>query len=277
MALAVTRLPSPPPEAPQPQAPAPAGWADPVALTNLPWQVLVDRERRGGAGETSPLQERFRLAGTFFLYREQGQGDRKAILDDLRENTQHLVGEQDRVGEVRVARIHRDHILLESGSESAELWLSFRDLDRGDEEETASAKPDRPTRFVDMPALSTNRFGKRIGENRWVMKRERLMDYYHELLDEPARMAGLFMSMKPVYAEDESIGGYRVDMEAENAFFEEVGLKEGDVVRRVNSMRMVSQNRAEYFIREFVQERLNAVVLDVERGGEEQKLIYLVR
>ena len=42
-------------------------------------------------------------------------------------------------------------------------------------------------------------------------------------------------------------------------------------------MKMTKQERAEYFIREFVQDRLNAVVLDIERNGNPQKLIYYLR
>jgi len=56
-----------------------------------------------------------------------------------------------------------------------------------------------------------------------------------------------------------------------------VGLQHGDVVRKVNSMRMTSQRRAEYFIGEFVQGRLGAVVLDIERNGQPTKLVYLIK
>jgi hypothetical protein len=45
----------------------------------------------------------------------------------------------------------------------------------------------------------------------------------------------------------------------------------------VNSMHMTSQSRAEFFLGEFVKERLNAVVLDIERDGNPQKIIYLIR
>jgi len=49
------------------------------------------------------------------------------------------------------------------------------------------------------------------------------------------------------------------------------------VVRRVNSMRMTNRRRAEYFIGEFVADRANVFVLDIERGNEKKKLIYQVR
>ena len=56
-----------------------------------------------------------------------------------------------------------------------------------------------------------------------------------------------------------------------------MGLRQGDVVRRVNSLHMTSQKRAEYFIGEFVKGGLGAVVLDIERDGRPEKLVYLVK
>jgi type II secretory pathway component PulC len=82
--------------------------------------------------------------------------------------------------------------------------------------------------------------------------------------------------MKPDY-QGSAIAGYRLDIEGEERFFKDVGMKPGDVVRKVNSMAMVSQSRAEFFIREFVKGNLGAVVLDIERQGQPEKLVYLIR
>ena len=60
-------------------------------------------------------------------------------------------------------------------------------------------------------------------------------------------------------------------------FFADVGLRQGDVVRRVNSLHMTSQKRAEYFIGEFVKGELGAVVLDIDREGRPEKLVYLIK
>lgn len=128
----------------------------------------------------------------------------------------------------------------------------------------------------DEPALETSRFGKRIAENRWVMSRESVMKYYEEILEDPERIAALFVSMKPDY-QDNKIKGYYLDPEGEEDFFKAVGMQPGDVVRKVNSMNMTSQKRAEYFIGEFVKNRANAIVIDIERQGKPEKLIYLVR
>jgi len=83
--------------------------------------------------------------------------------------------------------------------------------------------------------------------------------------------------MQPDYAPEGQVAGYRLEKEGEAEFFAAVGLQEGDTIRRVNSMNMTSQARAEYFISEFMKERLGAVVLDVERNGQQEKLIYLFR
>jgi type II secretory pathway component PulC len=119
-------------------------------------------------------------------------------------------------------------------------------------------------------ALESNRFGKRVGDNRWVMSRESLLDYYEELKDDPERMAAIFESLKPDY-KDGAIGGYYLDVEGEADFFKAAGLEQGDVIRKVNSVNMTSQARAEYFIRLFVQNNLSAVVLDVEHQGNPAK------
>ncbi len=150
------------------------------------------------------------------------------------------------------------------------------------------AQPRRPARRLpftgetavvsmeDQPALESSRFGKRVGENRWVFNREELLKYYQEVLDEPERIAKVYLSLKPDY-QGESIEGYRLASEGEADFFKAVGLQEGDTIRKVNSMRMVSQRRAEYFLSEFLKNRVSALVLDVEREGKPEKMIYLIR
>lgn len=227
----------------------------------------------GSAGE---LGRRFRLAGTFFSFSEAGGGDEnfcKAILDDLERKEQYLVKEGDSVADaVQVVRIYRDRIVLRRGSQEEELWLSF--TAGGGPGGAAGAQP--LNAIASAPALEENRFGKRVGEARWVLSREALMSYYDELKDDPERIAALYVSMKPEYM-DGAIAGYVLDMQGEKEFFEAAGLRNGDIVRKVNSLQMTNQRRAEYFIGEFAKNRLNAVVLDVERDGRERKLIYLIR
>lgn len=231
------------------------------------------------ARDAGPLAERFRLAGTFFLYGDDADGQggerRRAIVDDLAERKQLIVSEEQDIAGYTVTRIEPDRIRLRRDGIEHELLLSFSAVSAA----AASPASERSADAVsmeDMPAIESTRFGKRVGENRWVIRREELLRYYAELLDDPERIANVYASLKPKY-EDNAIAGYVLNTEGEGDFFRAIGLQEGDVIRRVNSMRMVSQRRAEYFISEFMKNRVSALVFDIERGEQAEKLIYLIR
>jgi type II secretion system protein C len=257
-------------------APAPA--APPAAMpTADEWEVF--RVAGSATRNAGPLADRLRLAGTFFLYGEEadGGGERRlAIIDELSERKQLIVSEAQEVAGYRVTRIEPDRIRLRRDGEEVELTLSFSPVSTAGSPGTGTARPADAPSMEDMPALESTRFGKRVGENRWVVRREELLRYYAELLDDPERIANVYASLKPKY-EENNIAGYMLDPEGEEDFFRAVGLQAGDVIRRVNSMRMVSQRRAEYFISEFMKNRVSALVIDIERGDREEKLIYLIR
>ncbi len=222
------------------------------------------------------LAKRFRLAGTFFVYNSNGKDLRKAILDDLQSATQHIVREDDQIGSIKVMQVFRNRIVLRDRTHQEELWMSFsgHENESATDENNSSTVEDADTDGV----KSSNRFGvRKIGKQRWVMDREKLMNYYQELMDDPERLVQVFDSLKPLYNEDSKITGYQLGVEGENEFFEAIGFKEGDVVRSVNSIPMENRRRAEYFIKEFINDRSNAFVLKMERNGAEQKFIYQVR
>lgn len=256
-----------------------ATWAEPVSISDEAWQVFQAREQAPTAITSSPLASRYRLAGTFFLYASDGasaEGNRRAIIDDVQKNQQTMVRSGDKLDEFEVAEVRPDRVILRASGVDYELALSFA----GPTAPAVASAPATTTNTVvameDMPALETSRFGKRVGENRWVFKRDELLKYYREVLDEPQRIAAIYMSLKPDYQENE-IAGYRLGTEGEADFFKAVGLHENDAIRKVNSMRMVSQRRAEYFLSEFLKDRVNALVIDIEREGKPEKLIYLIR
>ncbi len=226
-----------------------------------------------------PLANRFRLAGTFFLYAPEGEtaeSQRRAIVDDVQKSQQSIVTEGDTLEEFRVQNVYPDRIVLRTGGTDYTLALSFAETGPVASAPPAATGETAVVSMEDMPALESSRFGKRVGENRWVFNREELLKYYQEVLDEPERIAKVYLSLKPDY-QGESIEGYRLASEGEADFFKAVGLQEGATIRKVNSMRMVSQRRAEYFLSEFLKNRVSALVLDVEREGKPEKMIYLIR
>lgn len=250
-----------------------------VKLSPDAWSVFrrtVDAIPTEVAGDSA----QFRLAGTFFLLDPESEGaaeERGAILDDIEANQQLVVREGQNVKGYAVRRIFSERVLLERDGEELELTLSFKGTPGAPApRDVADAPPG-----VDLEdyeeALESNRFGARVGENRWVMSQDALRGYFDELMDSPERIEAIYRALAPERNEEGDITGYRYNKEGEDILYAAAGIQEGDIVRRVNSMNMISQRRAEYFIGEFIQGRMGAVVLDIERDGAEQKLIYLLR
>ena len=80
-----------------------------------------------------------------------------------------------------------------------------------------------------------------------------------------------------LYADNGKIEGYELEVFGEKEFFASAGLQAGDVVRSVNSIEMTNRRRAEYLISEFINDRVNVVVMDIERDGKPSKFIYQIR
>jgi type II secretory pathway component PulC len=249
----------------------------PLRMHGVDWSAFKD------SSETLPVErgslaQRFRLVGTFLVYSSRlsdGEVTRKAVLDDRTKSLQRIVVEGEAFEGITTLKVGRDRVTLRQGSHEETLSLKFESAataggTAGDQTVTAGLQG-RPAQ----PVEGQDRFGGRqVGENKWVFERRPLVDYYAELRDNPDRLVKLFDSFKPVYDERRRVSGYRVKYEGEPEFLKSVGLQEGDVVRTVNSMRMTSQRRAEFFIREFIDNRSNAFVLDVERGGQPAMLTY---
>lgn len=264
-----------PPAGESPQAVAlPGAFRWPAPAAGL-WQRLRSGEPATAVPTAGSLAARYRLAGVFLILSDDGRGggeDRCAILDERQTQQQFMATEGEWIDDIRVVRVERDHVVLSDGTREELLMLAARTLGGGAGDAPAVSSADVPR------ILEANRFGNRVGENRWEVSRQAVLDYYQEMMDSPERLASLFLAMEPDRDEEGKVAGYRLNMDVgEKVFYTQVGFQNGDVVRKVNSMRMTSQRRAEYFIGEFVQDRLGAVVIDIEREGVPQKLVYLVQ
>lgn len=241
------------------------------------WRIFQGNHALSTSSTQHPLADRFRLAGTFFTLSDPAgrAAIRKAILDDLSTQQQRLVSEGERIEEtIRVDRVEAERVFLVCGGETIILELSYRD---GTAIHTAENLTPKDGSASGSPAsLESTSYGDRISPNRWVLRRDSLMGYYQEMRDDPERIALLYETFKPV-VEDEKITGYQLGIEGEKEFLSAMGLQENDIIRSVNSMQMTSQGRAESFLREFVQGRMSALVIEVERGDAKSKQIYEIR
>lgn len=244
-------------------------WVEPVSLKECDWSVIQSSTGTPSAAVGS-VAKRFRLAGTFIVYGGV-QDKRSAILDDLKENRQQIIKENQELESFLVLRIFADRVVMRGPQGEEQLRLSFSNNDNNPATATVAKKPD--SAFSE----KTGRFGKQVGKRSYVYNRESLVQYYNELMDEPQRLVAVFDSLKPIWTKDRKIEGYELDIQGESSFFKEIGWKQGDIVRSVNSMKMTNRHRAEYFIREFVADRANAFLIDMERGDGDMKMVYRVR
>jgi len=247
-----------------------------TSIIGCDWSIFQSRDG-GDISNGRAAFRRFRLAGTFFEYVSDvaGAGDvRSAVIDDLRKSTQIVVKEGERIDDVTVVKIFKDRIVIRDSSGADEqLWLIFSGFGA-----LSKAGTNNTPGTAGINGGNADKFGgQQIGEKRWLFSRERLLEYYKELRDEPDRLVKVFDSLKPIYAGPGKITGYRVGIEGEADFFKSVGLSDGDVVKSVNSMQMTSRTRAEYFIAEFIADRANTFFLDIERENTAVKLQYDVR
>lgn len=259
--------------------PAAESTADPDArlLEGLQGQLSVFRARRQEAVGRS-FGAAFRFAGTFSVYgHETGEGVfRRAVVAYRPTGKQYIVSEGDEIEAVRVHEIGAQELLLEKGGTIVRLSLAGVEgtgtQDEPDARDAGSAGQDTAAGVA-----STSRFGEQTEAGIWRMEREALLAYYEELLDEPERLLQVFDSMQPLYTESGSIEGYRLEPVGEEEFFADVGFQEGDTVRSVNALPMTNRRRAEFFIRQVVENDMSAVVIDLEREGEPVRMVYEIR
>ena len=259
------------------QGPAPASasliWAEPADVAVVDW-AIVQQQSLAQKPPSGALADRFRLAGTFFEFGPTENRRRNAILDDRKTGSHHIVSEKDTIDDVTVVSIFLDRVVLRDAAGDVELWLNFAGGNAGGIRDNGPQGQNGP----DTGEIPADRFGgRRVGPNRWVFDRKALVRYYQELRDEPERLVKVFDSLDPLYDDVGAITGYQLGAEGEKDFFAAAGLKDGDVVRRVNSVPMTNRRRAEFFISQFINNGANAFAVEVEREDSDVKLIYEIR
>ncbi|MEI6970918.1 MAG: hypothetical protein WCL44_05315 [bacterium] len=262
-------------------------WPDSEAtlksLSSVDWSLF--RNMRGGpASAAGAIAERFRLAGIFCWSPGDSNGNetvRKAIIDNvqLKPVKETVAVEGDTLDGVVVARILDKSVILRDGAIEHEIFLAYSGSATGTVESAAAAAG--IVAAAGQQILSTNRFGAYVGENRWIMSRDGLLGYVEELLQSPARVDKLFDSMVAVYETNDRgrriITAHQLKTVGEKDFYEAVGLKEGDIVLKVNTEPVTSKRRAVKWIEDFRTGKESAFVLDIERNGNPMRLEYMIR
>jgi hypothetical protein len=237
---------------------------------------------RPGLDQIAAKVEDYRLAGTYQTYRVNDETSDPepetslALVDDLEKGSQEMVREGDELGVFRISAIRLNEIDLSHQEQTWTLTLPGR-LTRSITGSTEEQGETRITRFSDLPALEQTPFGRRVAENQWVIDRQAVKKYAGAIVGSPLRATQLYRSFRQVAGDEgRTEAGFEIQMKGEKNFFAHMGMRDDDIILKVNSMKMKNQARAEYLVSEFMQDRMGMVVLDVERNGEVQKLIYLI-
>ena len=137
--------------------------------------------RRFGLIALDHLAARYRLAGVFLILGDPdavGAEHRCAILDDVQEQRQILAGEGEDVGSARVVRVAADHVVLSAdGREETLLLVAGTLAGRGGSGAAGASAADTAK------ILETTRFGNRVGETRWEINKQAVLEYYQEMMD----------------------------------------------------------------------------------------------
>jgi len=247
------------------------------AIPDYLWSALVQPKQKVVVAKRN-VHDFYRFAGAV-KYEDDGVVVfAKAIIDDVKNKRQAMVEPGKMLnGELKVVEVQDDMAVVEFDGQQLNLSMRFAELAVAAVPEEEGEEKVLP--FWERPALEENRYGKMFAEDRWVLKREKLMEYYQEITQEPEQLLRLFDTFRPDRdaANKGKVKGYNLQFQGRQDFLTDMGLQEGDTVRKVNSMNMTSQRRAEWFISEFVRGNIDAFVLEVERGEEMVQKVYIVR
>lgn len=255
---------------------APASVDSPAATEGDPLVGLANVLAAPARPATGALAKRFRLAGIIRGTDGEYAIPPMAVFDDRVTVRQSVVQEGcEVVSGVLVSRIEEDAAILlgPDGEERLTIEKTGPRATVSARSESAVASEAAASGAPDSREAAAARFGgEELFPGRWHFDREKVIAYYDELRSEPERLLSVFDSMDPNYVEDKdgnrSIDGYVVGAEGERDFFLAAGLRDGDVVKRVNKCAMTSRVFAEGLISAFVEGTATMFVLEIERDGK---------
>lgn len=245
--------------APRPAA-APAPEPAPVPVAPLAaYEVIAERDIfNPGRGEGGPVAQRgaLRLWGV-----GMHGGEARAVIEDGTTRRQELYRVGDAIAGGRVAAIDWDRVTLAVGDGETVLELEPPPTGGAAAEERAepAAAPVR---------VSAEERIRRTGDDAWIVDRRALAG--------SDGMSGLLTQLRAVAeVRDGRPAGFRLFQIRQDSLFARLGLRDGDVVRRVNGAEIAEPAALLGFL-----DRLRSeprVALDIVRGDRPRTLVYDLR
>jgi general secretion pathway protein C len=239
-------------------APTATPAASPAATALAPlaeYAVIAERDifnPPGTAGETGAPPSALRLSGVGFEGHEA-----RAVIEDTATRRQELYRVGDRVGGARIAAIDWDRVTLVHSGGEAVLEL------------VPPSEPPVPDEAPVSAAAGQDERIRRTSENAWVVDRRALAGAVDNV-------SGLLTQVRAVAEVHEGRpAGFRLFRIRADSLFAQLGLRDGDVVQRVNGQPVAEPTALLGFLA-----RLRAeprVALDIVRRDVPRTLVYDLR
>jgi general secretion pathway protein C len=185
--------------------------------------------------------------------------DAHAVIEDVATRRQELYRVGDEIAGARVAAIDWDRVTLTRGGreEVLELAAGARTAD--------TPPPDTPA----MQTAAASENIRRTGENAYVVDRR-------ELAGAVDNMSGLMTQLRAVAeVHDGRPAGFKLFRIKDDSLFARLGLRDGDVVRRVNGAEIAEPAALLSFLERLRHEP--RVALDIVRQDSPRTLVYDLR
>jgi type II secretion system protein C len=222
---------------------------------------LQDRKRKDAAAPGSVNRENYRLVGTMV----GPEGMAWAIVQEKGGMQQIIRSRQDLHG-WKVSKITRDEVVFELDGRKETLPL---------EVETSASRRPSPT-IPSSPMGKTETGGEGSGEavqklsaNRFLVNREevtRSVGNINEFMTQ-ARLRPYFEAGKPA--------GFYVTEIKRGGLIERMGLRNNDIIRKVNGQELTKAEEIFYVYSQIQQD--SSIELEIQRGGRIEVLQYEIR
>jgi len=243
-------------DAPLPAPPAAAARADAAVGPLADYAVITERDLFNvahAAVASEPGAAAFRLWGIAFAGTEA-----VAIIEDTETHAQALYRVGDRVGDGRLATIGWDRATLAFEGGEAVLEIA-----------TAPAPAETAAATEAPPAPEADGRIRRTGENAYLVDRR-------EIAGALGNPSGLLTQLRAVAeVRDGRPAGFRLFRIREESLFARLGLRDGDVVERVNGTEVQDPAALLRFLERLGHEP--RVALDIVRAEAPRTLVYDLR
>lgn len=202
-----------------------------------------------------------------------GEGRGTAIIHEGGESAVYIAG-AELPGDATLERVLQDRVILSRDGDFEMLALDRDGLELDDQPSIAAAEADASavreagagSATPSAEAESDARDGPR-----GAVAREELLELREELATQPSRLTDM-VAMHPVM-EGNELSGVRVTPRDERAqaLFDQAGLEEGDLVRRIDGSSVQDQQALQELVSGL--EEASEVALEVERGGSVRQVV----